>query len=179
MKSLEEIVLRHKESFDDLEPNEGHFERFESRLNKQKTKTVEIKINVLIRVAAAVLILISGAIWIIINQTSKTVPYNGYTQEIQEVEYYYSTLVSEKMSQIKQYSNDPELKEKLIQEEFNELDSLNNVLQKELKTTPGDERVINAIISHYQTKVEILNQILDDLQSIKHIKTEDHESTEI
>lgn len=178
MKNLEEIVLRNKESFDDLEPNEGHFERFEARLKKQKGRTIEVKLNVLIPAAAVALVLITGAIWIIFNQ-SNTVPFNGYTQEMLEVEYYYSTLVTEKVSQIKKYSDDPELKAELIEKEFYELDSLYNILQNELETAPGDERVINAIINHYQVKVEILNQILDDLQSIKHIKTENHESTEI
>lgn len=179
MKNLEEIVLRNKASFDDLEPNEGHFERFESRLKKQKSKTVEIKINVLIRVAALVVLLLTGAIWVLVNQSSKSVPYNGFTQEMQDVEYYYSTLVSEKMQQIKEFSNDPELKNELITKEFNELDALYKGLQNELKTTPGDERVINAMINHYQVKVEILNKILNDLQSINQNKTKNHENTEI
>jgi hypothetical protein len=148
-------------------------------LKKQKSNTVEIKINVLIRAAAVILILITGTIGIIITQTSKQVPYNGYSQEMHEVEHYYSTLVSEKTSLVNEYSDDPELKNDLFNKEFRELDSLYIVLQNELKAAPGDERVINAIINHYQVKVELLNQILDELQSIKHIKTENHESTEI
>jgi len=179
MKNLEEIVLRNKASFDDLEPNEGHFERFESRLKKQKSKTVEIKVNVLIRAAAVVLILLTGAIWVIVNQSSKSVPYNGFTQEMHDVEYYYSTLVSEKMMQINEFSSDPELKKELINKEFDELDKLYQGLQIELKTAPGDERVINAMINHYQVKVEILNKILTDLQNIEQNKTKNHENTEI
>jgi hypothetical protein len=179
MKNLEEIVLRNRESFDDQEPKDDHFEKFQSRLKKQSTITIKLSFSNFMKAAAVVALIVTGSIWIYISQEKSQVAYNGYTQEIKEVEFYYTNLVDDRMTEINEYSKDPELKNELLNKEFREIDSLYTVLQNELKSAPGDERIINAIIQHYQVKVEILNEILNDLQSIKPDKTRNHENTQI
>jgi uncharacterized protein (DUF305 family) len=47
------------------------------------------------------------------------------------------------------------------------MDSVYVQLQKELKANPDDERIINAMIEHYQTKVDVMNYILDQLRTIR------------
>ena len=39
-------------------------------------------------------------------------------------------------------------------------------MKKDLKTSPKDERVINAMIEHYQVKLEIMTNLLEQLQEI-------------
>jgi hypothetical protein len=47
------------------------------------------------------------------------------------------------------------------------MDSVYVSLQKELKANPNDERIINAMIEHYQTKVEIMSYIVNQLKTIR------------
>jgi len=47
------------------------------------------------------------------------------------------------------------------------MDSVYVQLQKELKANPDDERIINAMIEHYQTKVEVMTYILDQLKAVR------------
>jgi hypothetical protein len=47
------------------------------------------------------------------------------------------------------------------------MDSTYVSLQKELKANPNDERIINAMIEHYQTKLEIMTFIVNQLKTIR------------
>jgi uncharacterized protein (DUF305 family) len=60
----------------------------------------------------------------------------------------------------------PEQKE-MLSKELKSMDSTYVQLQKELKANPNDERVINAMIEHYQTKVDVMNYILSQLKAIR------------
>jgi uncharacterized protein (DUF305 family) len=62
------------------------------------------------------------------------------------------------------------------------MDAVYENLKRDLKNNPSDERVINAMIQHYQTKVDIMNQILTQLHQVKALnqqKSDNYESTEI
>ena len=68
----------------------------------------------------------------------------------------------------------------MIIHELSEMDSLMKQLQRDLKTNPGDERIINAMISHYQMKLGVMNQILDQLENINNNhQSSNHESKDI
>ncbi len=43
------------------------------------------------------------------------------------------------------------------------MDSVYVSLQKELKANPNDERIINAMIEHYQTKLDVMTYIVSQL----------------
>jgi hypothetical protein len=62
--------------------------------------------------------------------------------------------------------NNPGQKEMLIRE-MKSMDSVYVSLQKELKANPDDERIINAMIEHYQTKLEVMTYIVNQLKMIR------------
>jgi len=66
-----------------------------------------------------------------------------------------------------------------IKHELSEMDSLFVNLQAEYKANPNDERIINAMIEYYQTKLDIVNTIKTDLENVKNLKNKKHENTEI
>jgi len=47
------------------------------------------------------------------------------------------------------------------------MDSVYVQLQKELKANPNDERIINAMIEHYQTKMEVMTFIINQLKALR------------
>jgi len=51
--------------------------------------------------------------------------------------------------------------------EIRSMDSVYVQLQKELRANPGDERIINAMIEHYQTKIEVMGFIVNQLKTIR------------
>ena len=66
-----------------------------------------------------------------------------------------------------------------IKHELSEMDSLFLNLQQEYKANPNDERIINAMIEYYQTKLDIVNTIKTDLENVKQQKRKYNESTKM
>ena len=66
-----------------------------------------------------------------------------------------------------------------VKKEMEEMDRLHQDLQKEYSNNPNDERVINAMIEYYQTKLDIINTIKSDLEKVKSIKNKNHENTKL
>jgi hypothetical protein len=62
--------------------------------------------------------------------------------------------------------NNPEQK-KMLRNEMRSMDSVYVSLQKELKANPNDERIISAMITHYQTKLEVMTYIVNQLKAIR------------
>jgi hypothetical protein len=97
-----------------------------------------------------------------------------------EVENYYLhqvNLMEDEIVDVKLKDN-PEQRQELMKE-MKSMDSVYVSLQKELKANPNDERIINAMIEHYQTKLEVMTYIVDQLKTIKndnHNTTEDEKS---
>jgi uncharacterized protein (DUF305 family) len=88
--------------------------------------------------------------------------------QYREVENYYLHQVNLMESEIvnTDLRNNPEQKEMLVKE-MKSMDSTYVSLQKELKANPNDERIINAMIEHYQTKLEVMTFIVNQLKTIR------------
>jgi hypothetical protein len=55
-------------------------------------------------------------------------------------------------------------------------------LKKDLKAHPNDERIINAMIEHYQSKVDVLNYIISQLKEVNsenQINNENYETVRL
>jgi hypothetical protein len=55
----------------------------------------------------------------------------------------------------------------ILMKEIKSMDSVYVQLQKDLKANPDDERIINAMIEHYQTKLEVMTLIVNQLKTIQ------------
>jgi uncharacterized protein (DUF305 family) len=91
------------------------------------------------------------------------------SDEFGEAEIYYTTLINHKYQEINKLNlEDPKQKE-ILRAELQEMDRLFHSLQKDFQANPTDKRIINAMISHYQLKLDVMNQIVTQLKEVKHI----------
>ena len=63
----------------------------------------------------------------------------------------------------------------VMESELKEFDTMMAKLQEELKANPNDERIINAMLEHYQTKLNLINLIINNLQEVKTKNETNHE----
>lgn len=96
--------------------------------------------------------------------------------ELAEAEFYYSRLVDEKFALIR--SNNDQLGP-LITQEFEVLDSAYQDLKNDLKDNMDNEEVINAMIQNYRIKLQILEQILDNMERNEDKEIKDEEGFSI
>ncbi|HEX2976433.1 MAG TPA: hypothetical protein VHO68_10910, partial [Bacteroidales bacterium] len=169
MKTIEDIIRENKDFFE-AEPMDGHLERFsmklESRFRKQEPKRSIVPY--LLRAAVVTLLVTMSSLWVWDNYLSpknKRMALGDVSPQYKEVENYYVhqvNLMQGELSGSGLISN-PEQKEMLMKE-MKSMDSVYVSLQKELKANPHDQRIINAMIEHYQTKVDVMNYIIGQLK---------------
>ena len=99
--------------------------------------------------------------------------------ELIEAEDYYMRQVNGKVEQIEGFSFESNQEKAILLNELKDLDNYHQKLMGDLETNPTDERVINAMIRHYQMKLEIMDQIIDQLNQIKSQKIENHEKESV
>jgi hypothetical protein len=181
MKTIEDIIRNNKEFFESAEPSDGHFERFSRKLEiRFGEKTIKRSIVPYLLKAAVVTLLVTlSSLWTwdhFIRSDRNRMTLGDVSPQYREVENYYVHQVSIMESELVNIDlkNNPEQKKVLVAE-MSSMDSVYVQLQKELKANPNDERIINAMIEHYQTKVEVMSYIVSQLKAIRN---ENHKNTE-
>lgn len=188
---IEELIANNLEGLNDNEPFEGHFERFEERM-KVQNKTRKISWNMVVKVAAVVVFafLLTNQAFIyftpdsqglIVNANkNKAVSLASVSSEYQEVEFYYTSSINSGIEQWNALSQEgliSEDEETMMQAELKEFESLYKTLQEDLAANPSDERVINAMLNFYQTKLSLINMIVNKLEEVKQQKNNHNETS--
>ena len=173
MKNIEDILRNNRDFFEDAEPSKGHFERFERKLEARfGSKAIKRSIvPYLLRAAVVTLLVTLSSLWTwehFIRPDSNRMTLGQVSPQYKEVESYYIHQVNLMEGEIVNLdpSHNPEQKEMLLSE-MKSMDSVYVSLQKELKANPNDERIINAMIEHYQTKLEVMSYIVNQLKTVK------------
>lgn len=173
MNTLEELIKRGRGDLDDREPSEGHFERFSFKL-ATRLHAVKAKRSILpylLKAAVVTLLVTLSSLYtfdhFVRPNLKRTMTLSEVSPEYREVENYYVSQVSYMVNEFTTLDlTTPEQKEALMIE-MASMDSVYVELQKELRANPSDQRIIDAMIKHYQTKLEVMNYILDQLRQIK------------
>ncbi|MBN1132589.1 MAG: hypothetical protein JXA39_05920 [Bacteroidales bacterium] len=179
MSDLQKYIKEHRAEFDDAEPSRRHFDRFEKKLLLEIIPAGQ-KLRHILQIAASVAI-IAAAGWFIFDKT-----HNGYKvdvleipRELRETEDYYIRQITSRYDRIRNYPFQSDQEKAILLDELNDLDIYQQKLMNDLNANPQDERVVNALIRHYQLKLEIMDQIINHLNQIKSQKFENHEKESI
>lgn len=99
--------------------------------------------------------------------------------ELKEAEYYYTSLVDEKIKAIEPLlKNQPELGDEL-KNDLAELDSIYSELQKDLIDNIANDEVVEAMIQNYRLKLQILEDLLGFLQETSKNEQDENENIDI
>lgn len=166
--NLEKYFKNNKSEFDFSEPNIGHFERFEARLKneiKPTKKSVKTQWHWL---AIAASFLLFFGYWMGNKDMSKGLELADVSQKMEETQNFYAASIHKEIEIIQ---NQRTVKNQVIIDDA--LDQL-KILEKnyinlkvELKESNEDKRVIFAMISNYQKRLEVLQNLLDQLEDFK------------
>lgn len=169
--------------FDVAEPAAGHQERFLEKLQDQKPKTAPGgKLRMLwspIAAVAAGLILIfflGGNLMGSFSLTSSG-DLAGISPEMKETHQFYSALIKTELAKIEE-AKTPET-EALVNDALDQLEKLDkdyDKLKKDLKTSGKDKRVIFAMVSNLQQRIDLLNTVLTHIEEIKELKNPNNEN---
>ena len=167
---LEKIIRENKDALEQDAPT-GHFERFETKLNKSFKHRNKFGTKFYLQLAASLIfvLLLGNQLRIYFapdraKQQDEMATLSSVSDEYREVEFYFTSAINQGMTEW----------DKLIEDGF----ISQNQLQKELQANPDDERVINAMLDYYQARLSVTTLIIEKLKEVKHQKLT-HNETEI
>lgn len=169
MNDIEKIIRQHQGSFDSEEPRDDHFDRFKQKMQLQHQAKSRWQWKGLMKIAAMIAIVAIAGLTTYQLREIKSPHFSlgQLSPEYQEVEDYFKASIDKQLDIISQLTKSTDIQEqKTIKEELADMDKLYNELEEELQANPKDERIIQAMIEHFQVKNNILNRIVQQLYLI-------------
>jgi len=174
---LNKIFRNSNYEFNQLEPNEGHFLRFKQKLKGSNGIKTDSNNWVWLYVAASILVVIGIFNF---NKPSATIDLRDVSSNMAETQNYYTSQIQKDIKFVINHKN--KSNSTLINDAFKQL----AILQKDyvtltiaLNESGADQRVIHAMISNYQKRVMILNNLISRLNDVKKIKSRNNENQTI
>lgn len=164
-----------KVEFDMELPNLGHQERFLSKLNATDSKVVETKSKSfklwkpLIAVAATIVLCFS--LMTILNQQPEQKDLASVSPELSKTQDFFTSTIKNELNKLNK-ERTPETKA-LIDDAMKQLKILEDdyeSLKKDLNESGDDKRVIYAMISNFQNRIDVLQNVMERIEDVKHLK---------
>ncbi|MBN1117803.1 MAG: hypothetical protein JXA77_11395 [Bacteroidales bacterium] len=142
---------------------EGHFSRFEAKLNSKLHSSSEKK-TLYISIYAIAAVFIAALLLSFLYQKPDTKTINVLilaqeSSELIETEKYFQYQIQEKLNQIDALVD--KIEQKKIKKDLLGFDSELDNLKEDYKQAPGDQRVVNAVINTYMMKIEAIDNIIN------------------
>ncbi len=160
--SFEAYIKKHREFFENEEINPGHIRRFHNKFNRNRRKK---SLYMAIRIAALLVLLVGIPILFFHQDIAASLSSNVLPGDVSEARVYYSKLVDDRMDELSKLHVEDDLG-KNIRTELKSIDNSLNNLRDDLKTNPSDERVQDAMIMLYQTKVDFLDYVISKTKNL-------------
>jgi hypothetical protein len=166
---LEKYIIENREAFDIHEPGAEAWKKIEKNIRSKRT----INWRIIIGRAAAVILIFAASYMVhdLLDGKNREIARSGTKKEKElvipeliEAEVYYSTLIDEKLQEIKPMFNEDPMLEKEIRYDLNQLDSIYEELKNDLRDNIANQEVIEAMIQNYRMRLSILEDVLSHMQ---------------
>ncbi|MBI6117014.1 DUF4179 domain-containing protein [Salegentibacter maritimus] len=186
MKNDDINTLFKELDFDISEPASGHKDRFKKKLEEQHSQSKKQKHGRLTRnlwgplfSIAAILAIAFMVFTGIFNENSiqNKGDLASVSPQMKETKQFYTQLIETELKALNA-ENSPET-EAIINDALTQLEKLENEykkLEKDLQDSGQDKRVIYAMISNFQQRIDLLNQVLEQIDNIKSLKNQSNEN---
>lgn len=176
-ESLENLFERLHDDFDLAEPKDGHQERFLERLNQANgVATLPKKRNWWkpLSIAASIALVCVLGLQLFSGQPTIKEQVVEIAPEVSETEFYFASLIEEQVQLLKEEKS-PETA-KLVDDtlaKLNELEADYKVLEQELVNGGNSKMLLNAMITNFQIRIALLEEVLANVETIKNLKPQD------
>ena len=179
--SLETLFENLKNEFDIESPNVGHEQRFLSKLKGEETKVYVLKPTKpsfwkpLLAVAASLILGLS--IFAIVERQPEAKDLASVSPELSETQKFFTTAIRQEMASLNS-ERTPET-DKIINDALARIDLLEKAYAKlkvDLAESGDDKRVIYAMISNFQDRIELLQNVLKQIEEVKQLNQNNNES---
>ncbi|MBO3116321.1 hypothetical protein J4050_06160 [Winogradskyella sp. DF17] len=174
-ETIEKLFENLKGEFDIASPQEGHKARFIQRLdeiehkgghaNQQSTPWQKF-------LAIAASLILCSSIFMIIPKEPEVLDLANVSPQLSETQDFFTATIENELRKLNKEKSP--FTEAIILDAMEEIKSLEQDyenLKISLSESGEDQRVIYAMISNFQSRIDILNTVLEEIETIKQLKT--------
>ena len=173
---LDDIFKKLENQFDIEQPNMGHFNRFEARLDTSSRSFPKKNFRVFSYVAIAASVVLLFGIWLGASFSESGMELASISSEMEETQSYFVATIENELETIELERNADT--EQLVIDglaQLNKLEVQYQLLTIELKENTEDKRIIYAMISNFQQRIDVLQSLLHQIENIKQLKSQNNE----
>ena len=183
-RTIEELFKTLQGSFDTEEPAEGHQQRFLDKLSNANgvVRLAPKKRNWWrpLSIAASIILLFAVGASLYTNQPSMDEQLAKISPEASQTQFYFANLIEEQIKELENEST-PETKI-LVDDTMAQLTKLEinyKKLEQDLINGGNSKLILSAMITNFQTRIDLLQEVMDKIENIKTFKNYDEENITI
>lgn len=173
---IEKLFNKLQGNFDLAEPKQGHEERFLNKLNASKGVTAMVakkETNWLkyVSIAAAVTLLLTVGFFKLDSSSTIDAKVAEISPEASKTQFYFANLIEEQVKELKSEKS-PETNS-IIEDTMSQLKKLElnyAKMEQDLIKGGNSKLILSAMITNFQTRIDLLNEVMIQIETIKNIK---------
>lgn len=180
---LHQLFEKHQNDFDVETPSYGHKNRFLEKLNAQRNELIfgenEPKKNLwkpFIGIAAS--LLLCATVAFSFNNTNTAKELAQVSPEMAKTQSFFTSVITEELDKV---NSERTLEtEAIIQDALKRMKTLENqydLLKTDLNESGNDNRVIHAMIENFGNRINVLQTVLEKIETIKTFKQKNNETS--
>ncbi|MEP0213552.1 MAG: hypothetical protein ABJD66_10085 [Cellulophaga sp.] len=174
---IDNLFKELKGSFDTQEPSTTHTANFIEKLNATK-KTPKKFSWKLFAIAASIAFLCSIGFTLFYQKQTTNEQIAEIAPEVNETKFYFASLINTQVNELKKETS-PSTK-KIIDDtliQLNKLESDYKKLEKNLLNGGNTKLILSAIITNYQTRIDLIRDVMAQIDTIKNLKKYNDENS--
>lgn len=171
---IEELFRDLDHEFDVETPENGHQQRFLDKLNSINTNTVDKtpkrkSYTIILSIAASIMVFFG--LFIFLQNKMEVNGLASVSPELSQTQDFFTTAISSELNKIKaQRSPENEI---IVSDALKQMELLEKNYERlklDLKESGNDKRVIYAMVSNFQSRIDILENVLKSIENLKEFK---------
>lgn len=163
-------------TFDIHEPSENHTAKFARMLNQKAAPAKKTSFKKWWYIAASVVVLVATSVSVLVFGPEQHEDIAEVAPELYQSQTYFTGIINQELEKLKK-EDSPETR-KIVEDavvQINKLEKDYETLKKHLLENGADKRIIYAMITNLQSRIELLKHVLETIDNVKTINTETHE----
>lgn len=180
--TLESLFEELQGSFDSAHPDAGHRERFQKRLSGQGGDEIAGASRTSwwrpLAIAASLAIFMAASVFFLKPEPSLAQQVAEISPEASETSFHFASLIQRQVQELQDQAS-PET-QPLINEGLKKLDRLEadyEKLEQDLINGGNSKLILSAMITNFQTRIDLLQDIMSQVEQIKQFKNNSNENS--
>jgi len=178
---IESLFKQLQGAYDQAEPAAGHRDRFLMRLEGKQQGVVQLPVKRRINwwrplsIAATVALLVSASVFLMRPDASLEARVAKISPEVSETSSYFANLVNQQVKELELESS-PET-QPLVEATLKQLDQLEadyRKMEQDLLGGGNSKLILSAMIRNFQTRIDLLQDVMVQIEQIKQYKNDTH-----